>query len=68
MLSREDGIPLVEAYDDACSDEYIASFSEFIGITVEEFWAQVHAAMNHELFYLDDNGRVQRRFEVGVGL
>ena len=68
MLSREDGIPLLEAYDDACSDEYIASFSEFIGITVEEFWAQVHAEMNHELFYLDDNGRIQRRFEVGVGL
>lgn len=67
-LSRDEGIVLVERYDDACSPEYIRSFSDYIGISVEDFWRQVHAAVNPKLFDIGSDGRITRRFRVGVGL
>jgi N-acetyl sugar amidotransferase len=67
-LSRDQGIELVERYDDACSDEYIESFSSYIGISVADFWKQVHASVNPKLFSTDGSGRIQRRFQVGTGL
>lgn len=67
-LSRAAAIALVEKYDDACSDEYIRSFSDYIGISVEDFWHQVHASVNRDLFRIDNQGGIHRRFEVGVGL
>lgn len=67
-LSRAQGIALVEKYDDACAPEYIASFCAYIGITVTQFWEQVHANVNRSLFDVDAAGRVTRRFKVGAGL
>ena len=67
-LSRDQGIALVERYDDACSPEYIASFCEYIGIDIEAFWTQVHAAVNRKLFDVRPGGRIERRFRVGTGL
>ena len=40
-MTREKGIKLVERFDDSCSDNYIKSFSDYIGITVEQFWKKV---------------------------
>lgn len=67
-LSREAGIDLVERYDHACSPAYIASFAEYIGITVDEFWEQVRRSVNRQLFSIDGHGRIHRRFRVGVGM
>ena len=67
-MSREDGIALVERYDGCCGPHYIASFCEYIGISVEQFWQQVHANLNRELFDLSADGTITRRFQVGVGL
>lgn len=67
-ITREQGVELVEKYDDACSDGYIASFCDYIGITVHKFWEQVHASVNRDLFRIDDRGRIVRKFQVGVGL
>jgi N-acetyl sugar amidotransferase len=67
-MSRERGIELVEQHDDACGDEYIESFCQYIGISEQYFWDKVHAALNRELFDLDTQGRIRRRFTVGVGL
>jgi len=67
-MSRESGIELVSSYDDACSDDYIASFCEYIDITTDQFWKQVHQSVNRELFDVDDNGKIARKFQVGVGL
>ena len=58
----------VNAYDDACSPDYIASFSDYIGISVEDFWRQVHASVNRDLFTVHNDGRIERKYEVGVGL
>lgn len=67
-LSREQGIALVERYDDSCSPRYIREFAAYIGISVEEFWAKVHAAVNRQLFDIDSAGRITRKFRVGHGL
>jgi N-acetyl sugar amidotransferase len=67
-LSRDQGIKLVTQHDDACAPGYIASFCEYIGISVNEFWTHVHRSVNRELFEVHENGRVTRKYQVGVGL
>lgn len=67
-LTRERGIELVEQYDDACSDEYIESFCNYIDISVRYFWEKVHASVNRDLFEIAPDGSIRRKFEVGTGL
>jgi N-acetyl sugar amidotransferase len=67
-MSRTRGIELIENYDDSCSDEYIESFCGYIGISVMQFWAKIHASLNRDLFRLDANGMISRKFQVGKGL
>lgn len=67
-LSREQAIALVEAYDDSCAPGYIASFCDYIGISVDAFWAQVRANANPRLFEVCADGSIHRRFHVGIGL
>ena len=45
-LTRDQGIDLVTRYDDSCSPDYIAAFCDYIGISVDQFWEQVHASVN----------------------
>jgi N-acetyl sugar amidotransferase len=66
--TREQGIALVERYDDACSPDYIASFCEYIGWSVADFWTHVHKSINRTLFDIDADGRIRRRYRVGAGL
>lgn len=67
-MTRAHGIELVEKYDDSCSDAYVESFCSYIDITVERFWEQVHIAVNKELFSIEADGSIRRKFKVGVGL
>lgn len=67
-MTRERGIELVERYDDSCSDEYIGSFCAYIDIPVTEFWKQVHSSVNKDLFRIEENGSIHRKYKVGVGL
>jgi len=67
-MTRERGIELASQYDSACSDEYIESFCDYIGVTPPAFWDQVHASLNRELFELTANKQIVPKFEVGVGL
>jgi N-acetyl sugar amidotransferase len=67
-MTREAAIELVEQYDDACAPSYIEAFSDYIGISVDVFWAQVHASLNRQLFDVHADGRIVRKFKVGVGL
>jgi excinuclease UvrABC ATPase subunit len=66
--TREDAIALVEKYDDSCSVEYIESFCAYIEITVTEFWQEVHKSVNKELFTIETDGSIRRKYKVGVGL
>jgi N-acetyl sugar amidotransferase len=67
-VSRSEGIELVEKYDDCCSPEYIREYCKYLGIRTEEFWRQVIASVNPELFEVQENSRITRKFKVGVGL
>lgn len=67
-MTREEGIELVTKYDASCSPEYIAAFSDYIGISVDDFWKQVHQSVNRDLFDIRPNGQIERKYRVGVGL
>lgn len=67
-LSREQGVEWVERFDGACAPRYVEEFSEYIGITVGQFWEQVHRSVNPRLFEVRPDGRIERRFRVGIGL
>ena len=64
-MTREEAIDLVKRYDGCCSDKYIKSFSDYIGISVKEFWEVVDKSVNKKLFKKVD-GRWKPEFEVGV--
>ena len=67
-MTREEGIQLVEKYDDSCSDDYIKSFCDYIDITVEQFWKQVRKNVNLDLFTVTSDGKITKKFKVGKGL
>jgi N-acetyl sugar amidotransferase len=66
-MTRAQGIKLVEQYDSACAPEYIASFCEYIDISVDQFWSQVRQSVNPRLFVVKADGTIERRFKVGEG-
>lgn len=68
LMSRDQGIRLVEEYDGSCAQPYIESFCDLIGISMDEFWIHVRASVNRELFDVRSDGSIERRFKVGVGL
>ena len=68
LISREEGIELNKKFDGSCSPEYIKSFSNYIGITVDEFWEQVDKSVNLELYTKQGKGKYLPKFEVGKGL
>lgn len=67
-ISRSRGIELVEQYDDAQDTEYIRRYCDYLSIPVADFWKKVHASVNRELFQIHANGRIERKYKVGVGL
>jgi N-acetyl sugar amidotransferase len=67
-MTREEGITLIKKFDGKCSPKYIESFSNYIGITVEQFWDQVDKSVNLELFTKQGKGKYSPNFEVGIGL
>lgn len=67
-LTRDEGINLANAYDDSCSDEYVHSFCEYIGIIPKQFWSKVRASVNKDLFNVTKNGDIIKKFKVGHGL
>lgn len=67
-MTRAAGIDLVSRYDDACDPKYIAAFCDYIDLSVDAFWDQVHRSVNRDLFDVARDGTITRKFEVGVGL
>jgi N-acetyl sugar amidotransferase len=67
-LTRDDGIQLVNQYDDAQDAIYIRNYCDYLSITPQDFWIQVRKAVNLKLFSINQDGHIQRKFTVGVGL
>ena len=68
LITREEGIILNVKYDGKCSLEYIKSFCNYLGITLEEFWKQVDKSVNSDLFTKKGLGDYLPNFKVGIGL
>lgn len=66
-ITRKEGIKLVEEYDGCCDNSYIKDFCEFIEISVEEFWNNVHKSLNKDLFEVNNSDKITRKFKVGIG-
>lgn len=67
-MTRDKGIELVSQYDDACSENYIESFCEYISISPSFFWEHVKKSVNTNLFDISHDGTIKRKYVVGVGL
>lgn len=67
-VSREEGIKINEKFDGKCSINYIKSFCNYIGISLNDFWLQVDKSVNEDLFIKHGLGKYEPKFKVGVGL
>ncbi len=69
IISRDEGIKIVEEFDGKCSEKYIHSFCNYINIEIDEFWEVVeNGALNKELFTINSKGDYSRKYKVGYGL
>jgi N-acetyl sugar amidotransferase len=67
-ISRDAGIRLVEQYDDAQDEKYIRDYCDYLAISVDAFWEKVKASTNKNLFSIEADGSIRRKFKVGVGI
>ena len=67
-MTREEGIDLIEKFEGKISKNYIKDFCDYIDIPVSLFWGKVKSVINHDLFYIDNNGLIKKKFKVGEGL
>lgn len=65
-MTRQEAIEVVEKYDGLCSDRIIDSFSNYVGITVTEFWNIANTWVNQNIFHITAGKRPIRKFKVGV--
>lgn len=68
IISRNEGIALVEEFDGSCSNEYILSFCDFIEIKSSDFWEVVYKYTNKDLFDIKYKSRPLKKFKVGIGV
>jgi N-acetyl sugar amidotransferase len=67
-MTRNEGIELVEQYDDAKDDDYISKYCDYLEISKEDFWRKVYESVNKDIFSIVEDGRILRKFTVGVGI
>ncbi|EOX4224640.1 N-acetyl sugar amidotransferase [Vibrio cholerae] len=65
-LTREQGIEIAEKYDGLCCDRIVKSYSDYVGITVDEFWNIANKWVNTSIFDIRSGQRPIRKFTVGV--
>ena len=65
-MTRDEAIYIVNKYDDACDEKYIKSFCSYIDISVLQFWEQVRKSLNKNLFEINKEGKIIRKYKVGV--
>ncbi|MDA8932460.1 hypothetical protein N9H42_07345, partial [Flavobacteriaceae bacterium] len=66
LMSREDGIKIVEKYDGICDDSIIKNYCSYVNIKIDEFWKIVYSYTNKNLFDIKkDVVRPIRKFKIG---
>ena len=67
-LSREEAIELIKRYDGKTpSDETIAGFCDYVGITLEEFWRITDSFRGRDVWKKDGGGAWHRRRDSLIG-
>lgn len=66
LMTRNQAIKIVEKYDGVCSDEIIARFSAYVGISQNDFWDIANEWVNPKLFSINKSSRPIRKFKVGI--
>ena len=72
VISRDEGIPIVEKYDGKISAHHVSTFCAYIGISESEFWNVARSAVN--LIYLTSgliisshlNSRLVQDYETSI--
>jgi len=68
LITRNEGIKLIEEYEGKISEKYIKEFCKYIDISLIDFWDNVKKGVNKDLFKIEKNGQIKRIFKVGIGL
>lgn len=55
LMSREEGLNIVNLYDGKCHPKYIQRLANYLEITLEEFWSIAESYRNKDLFTKVDN-------------
>lgn len=63
LITRKEGIKLVNKYDGKCSEKYILNFCKYADISLKEFWLYVDQIVNKNLF-VKKNGKWIKNFKV----
>jgi len=66
LISRAEGIELVEKYDGVCDDRIINNYCNYVGITYNEFWDIANKWVNKNIFEVKVGYRPKKKFTVGV--
>lgn len=64
LLSRAEGVELVNRYDGKCADFYIEAVCRYLELTREQFWENVDRFVNRELFERGTDARWKPKFRV----
>jgi N-acetyl sugar amidotransferase len=68
LCSRKEGIDIIARYDGACSKKIIQSFCDYIEISQNTFYKHLYKAVNKDLFFIDSEGQIHRKFKIGIGI
>jgi len=68
LITREEGILLLQKYDGCFDTKYVINFCEYLEISLEDFWNVVDSYVNKELFEKTSMGIYKRKFLIGKGL
>jgi len=66
LVTREEGIKIIDKYDGTCDDSIIQSFCKYVGINEKEFWNIANMWVNQNLFEIKEGHRPIRKFKVGI--
>ncbi|MFT5660482.1 MAG: N-acetyl sugar amidotransferase [Sulfurimonas sp.] len=66
IISRDEGIKIVEQFDGVCSEEIIKDYCMYVGITSIDFWNIANKWTNKKLFNIQKGKRPIKKFKVGT--
>lgn len=66
LITREEGIKIVEEYDGVCHDSIINNYCKYVNIDINEFWKILYSYTNKSLFDIKEGFvRPIRKFKIG---